>query len=80
MRSFRVINQRRPLVVYFFANATQGNGFFSATTLAAQTSPLPFSNYNEPTQVHLALTQETGCALPGQPSTAQRSAAQQRLT
>ena len=62
-RSFRVINQRKPLVVYFFANATQANGFFSAATLAAQTAPLPFSNYNEPTQVHLALTQKTGCGL-----------------
>ena len=60
-RSFRVINQRRPLAVYFFSNATQANGFFSAATLAAQTAPLPFSNYNEPTQVHLALTQKTGC-------------------
>ena len=58
--SFRVINQRKPLVFYFFQNATQANGFSSAATLAAQTESLPFTNYNEPTQVHLALTSKTG--------------------
>jgi len=55
-----VINQRKPLVFYFFQNATQANGFFAAATLAAQSQALPFSNYNEPTQAHLALTGKTG--------------------
>lgn len=60
-RSFRVINQRRPLLFYFFSNATVANGFFSGATLAAASNPIPFTNYNEPTQVHLALTQSQGC-------------------
>lgn len=59
--SFRVINQRRPLLFYFFNNATVANGFFNGATLAAASDPIPFKNYNEPTQVHLALTKTQGC-------------------
>lgn len=59
--SFRVINQRRPLLFYFFNNATVANGFFNDATLAAASDPIPFKNYNEPTQVHLALTKSQGC-------------------
>jgi hypothetical protein len=58
--SFRVINQRRALLFYFFSNATTDNGFFNQATLAAASNPIPFQNYNEPTQVHLALTKEQG--------------------
>ncbi|BDA47385.1 probable inactive purple acid phosphatase 27 [Coccomyxa sp. Obi] len=58
--SFRVINQRRPLLFYFFNNATVANGFFNGATLAAASDPIPFKNYNEPTQVHLALTKTQG--------------------
>ena len=61
-RSFRVINQRRALVFNFFLNATAANGFFSPATLAAASAPLPFTNYNDPQQVHLALTKKQGCA------------------
>ena len=55
-----MINQRRPLLFYFFSNATVANGFFSGATLAAASSPIPFKNYNEPTQIHLALTKNQG--------------------
>jgi hypothetical protein len=62
-RSFRLINQRAPLVFNYFLNATSANGFFTPATLAAQSGALPFDNYNAPQQVHLALTQTQGEAL-----------------
>ena len=58
--SFRVINQRAPLVFNYFLNASVANGFFSPATLAASAGPLPFDNYNAPQHVHLALTQNQG--------------------